>query len=88
MVENLPEPFRTGFMKSNLWLGEKESGGLAITNGLKMLLPATPNEDTLLVLTLGYYQGFNICNLFGLGDPDNPESEEAATGDAPLRVTT
>jgi len=55
MVENLPEPFRTGIKKSNLWCKEKDSGGLAIINGLKMFLPVRPNEDTLLVLRLGYY---------------------------------
>lgn len=78
MVENLPEPFRTGMKMSNLWCKEKEGGGLAITNGLKIYLPIRTNEDSLLVLRLGYYQGFNIFDLFGLGDPDTPESEEAA----------
>ena len=78
MVENLPEPFRTGMKMSNLWREEKESGGLAITNGLGIYLPETPNQDSLFVLRLGYYQGFNIFDLFGLGDPDIPESEEAA----------
>jgi len=45
-------------------------------------VPETPNEDFLLVLRLGYYQGFNIFDLFGFGDPDTPESEEAAAEEA------
>jgi hypothetical protein len=82
MVENLSEPFRTGMKTSNLWCKEKESGGLAITNGLKIYVPERINEDFLLVLRLGYYQGFNIFDLFGLGDPDTPDSEEAAAEEA------
>ncbi len=82
MVENLPEPFRKGMKTSNFWCKEKESGGLAITNGLKIYVPETPNEDFLLVLRLGYYQGFNIFDLFGFGDPDTLEFEEAATEEA------
>jgi len=78
MVENLPESFRTGMKMSNLWCKEKESRGLAITNSLKIYLPVRTNEDSLLILRLGYYPGFNIFDLFGLGDPDTPESEETA----------
>jgi hypothetical protein len=75
MVENLPEPFRTGMKMNNLWRKETENGGLAITNSLKIYLPVTPNEDSLLVLRLGYYQGFSISDSLGLGDP---ESEDTA----------
>lgn len=70
MIKNLPEPFRTGIETSKLWHEEKERGGLAITNGLTMHLPETPNEDALFVLRLGYHQGFKICDLFGLGEQD------------------
>lgn len=84
MVENLPEPFRTGMKMSKGWRKEEKSGGLAITNGLKILLPERTNEDSLLVLRLGYYQGFNIFDLFGLGDPDTPESEEVAAEKASI----
>jgi hypothetical protein len=49
-----------------------------ITNGLKIYVPETPNEDFLLILRLGYYQGFNIFNLFGFRDLDTLESKEAA----------
>ena len=82
MIENLPEPFRTGMMMSNLWRKEKARGGLAITNGLTMYLPETPNEDAFFVLRLGYHQGFNICDLFGLGEQDIPVSDEAASEEA------
>lgn len=78
MVENLPEPFRTGMKMSNLWRKEEETGGLAITNGLTMFLPQTRNEDTLFVARMGYHEGFNIFNLLGFGDSDIPESEEGA----------
>jgi len=55
MVENLPEPFRIGMKMSNLWCKEKESGGLVITNSLKIYLPVRINEDSLLMLRLSYY---------------------------------
>lgn len=74
MIENLPEPFRTGLKMSNLWRKEEERGGLAITNGLSMYLPETRNEDALFVVRLGYDDGYSIFNLFKLGDPDTPES--------------
>lgn len=67
MVEKVPEPFREGLMTSKLWGEEKDSGGLAITNSLKMYLPQTPKEDILVVLRLGYSEGFNIFDSFGLG---------------------
>jgi hypothetical protein len=79
MVENLPEPFRTGMKMSNLWCKEKESGGLAITNGLKIYLPVRTNEDSLLVLRLGYYQGFNIFDLFGLAPNIENQQEPLST---------
>jgi len=63
---------------NNLWSEEEKSGGLAITNSLKIYLPVTPNEDSLLMLRLGYYQGFSISDSLGLGDPETPEFEEAA----------
>jgi len=73
MIENLPEPFRTGMKTSNLWRKEKERGGLAVTNCLSMYLPETENEDALFILRIGYQDGFNISNLFGLGDLGTPK---------------
>lgn len=81
MIENLPEPFCTGMKMSNLWRKEKESGGLAVTNCLSIYVPKTHKEDALFVVRIGYYNGFNILNLFGLGDPD-PESEEDVAEEA------
>jgi hypothetical protein len=78
MVESLPEPFRTGMKMSNLWRKENESGGLAVTNCLSLYLPETFSEDALFVVRVGCLDGFNICNLFGFGDPDIPVSEEGA----------
>jgi len=78
MIENLPEPLRTGMKMSNLWGKEKERGGLAVTNCLSMYLPKTNNEDAFFVVRLGYDDGFNVFNLFGFGDPDIPVSAEGA----------
>jgi len=82
MIENVPEPFRTGMKTSNLWRKEKERGGLAVTNCLSIYLPETLNEDALLVIRIGCFQGFNICALFGLGEPDTPDSEGDAAKEA------
>jgi hypothetical protein len=82
MIENLPEPFRTGMKMSNLWRKENESGGLAVTNCLSMYLPKTNNEDALFVVRIGYDDGFNISNLFGFGDQDIPVFEEGAATEA------
>jgi len=72
MIENLPEPFRTGMKTSNLWRKEKESGGLAVTNCLSIYMPKD-NKDALLLVRIGHEDGWNIFNLFGLGDQDTPE---------------
>jgi len=82
MIENLPEPFRTGMKMSNLWRKEKERGGLAVTNCLSMYLPETVGEDALFILKIGYNDGWNISNLFSLGDLDIPEFEEDAAEEA------
>lgn len=87
MIENLPEPFRTGFETSKLWYEEKQRGGLAITNGLTMHLPETPNEDALFVLRLGYHQGFEICDLFGLGEQDVLVFDKEPSTEASLRFS-
>ena len=70
MIENLPEPFRTGTKTSNLWCEEAQRGGLEITNGLSMYLPEAHTHDSFFVLRLGYYEGFKLFNLFGLGDDE------------------
>ena len=77
IVENLPELFRTRMKKNKESHKKNKSRGLVITNGLKIFLLVTPNEDTFLVLRLGYSHGFYICNLFGLGDPDTLEEAVA-----------
>jgi len=82
MIENLPEPFRTGMQTSNLWRKEKERGGLAVTNCLSMYMPKKDNEDALIVLRIGHGYGWNIFNLFGLGDLDTPELSENAVEEA------
>ncbi|KAF7590256.1 hypothetical protein BBP40_003094 [Aspergillus hancockii] len=74
MVEYLPEPFRSGMEKSSLWKKEGERGGLAVTNCLSMYLPETAHEDAFFVARIGYNYGFEISNLFGLGDPECPGS--------------
>jgi hypothetical protein len=80
MIENLPEPFRTAMTTSKLWCEEMETGGLAITNGLSMHMPETHNDDAFLVLRLGYDQGFNIFNMFGLGEEPMEYTTEEARG--------
>ena len=82
MIENLPEPFRTGMKMSNLWRQETESGGLAVSNCLTLYLPETNNEDSIFMVKLGYDYGFNLFNLLGFGDarilaPDEETREES-----------
>lgn len=72
MIENLPEPFRGGLETSNLWKKETREGGLPVTNCLSMYLPKTANKDALCLIRVGYHHGFQISDLFGLGEPDNP----------------
>jgi hypothetical protein len=79
MVENLPEPFRTGMKTCNLWRKENDSGGLAVSNCMMLYLPETNNEDSLFLARLSYDGGFNICNLLGFGDPDIRAPDECAT---------
>jgi hypothetical protein len=69
-VENLPEPFRTGMMKSNLWKNEEQRGGLPVTNCLSLYMPKTGDEDVLAVLRLGFERGWKTFDLLGLGDPN------------------
>jgi hypothetical protein len=69
MIDMLPEPFRTGMQMSKLWREEQERGGLSVTNCLSLYLPKKINEDTLLVIRMGYSDGFNISDMLGLGDP-------------------
>ena len=81
-IENLPEPFRTGIKKTNLWRKENESGGLAVTNCMSLYLPETDGEDALFVARIGSDDGFDICDMFGFGDPDIPVSEEGTATEA------
>ena len=81
MIENLPKLFYTRIKTSNLQKKEKERGGLAVTNCLSMYMPED-NEDALFVLRIGHQDGWNIFNLFGLGDLDTPEFQENAAEEA------
>ncbi|EGE00673.1 hypothetical protein TESG_07970 [Trichophyton tonsurans CBS 112818] len=69
MIDKVPEPFRTGMESSKLWKEEQESGGLLVTNCLSLYLPEKIYEDAVLLIRIGYYDGFNISNNLGLGDP-------------------
>lgn len=74
MVDKLPEPFRSGMKASHLWGEEEKSGGLSVTNCLSMYLPETAYEDAFFVARMGYNYGFEISNLFRLGDSVTPVS--------------
>ncbi|PGG95594.1 hypothetical protein AJ80_09933 [Polytolypa hystricis UAMH7299] len=76
MIEKLPEPFQIGIKSSMLWREELERGGLSVTNCLSLYLPEKINEDTLLVIRMGYYDGFNVANILGLGDPEGSADTE------------
>lgn len=75
MVDKLPERFRMGIEKSKLWREEQETGGLSITNCLSLYLPKRVNEDTFLVIRMGYSEGFNVSDMLGLGDPEASEED-------------
>lgn len=68
MIDTLPEPFRNGIKRSNLWRKEDESGGLAVSNCLSIYLPETNGEDAIFVARMSYDDGFTIFNLLGLGE--------------------
>ncbi|EQL33188.1 hypothetical protein, variant [Blastomyces dermatitidis ATCC 26199] len=76
MIEKLPEPFQAGMKTSKLWKEEQQRGGLSVTNCLSLYLPEKINEDALLVVRMGYFDGFSISDTLGLGDPqDSAELE-------------
>lgn len=79
MVDKLPEPFRTGIEQSKLWKHEKETGGL-LTNCLALHLPEKVNEDTFLVIRMGYYDGYKVSDILGLGDPEDSGTGEQMSG--------
>lgn len=68
MIEEVPEPPRTGIKTSKLWKEEREGWGLEVTNCLTMAFPEKAVEDTFLVIRLGYNEGFDTLNPLGLGD--------------------
>lgn len=74
MIGRLPEPFRTGMEKSRQWKDEQERGGLSVTNCLSLHLPEKVNEDTFLVIRMGYWDGFKVSDMLGIGDPGSPAS--------------
>jgi hypothetical protein len=67
MIANLPGPFRTRMKMSNLWRKKKKSRGLAVTDCLSIYLPETDKEDAILVVRIGYRDGFNSFNYSALG---------------------
>ena len=69
MVEDLPEPFKTGIKTSNSWREEINSGGFAVTSCLSLSLPEKVHEDVLLQVKIGYNEGFHFFNWLGFGDP-------------------
>jgi len=66
MIEKLPEPFRRFPKNSKMWKNEQQEGGLSVTNCLSLYLPEEHNEDTLLVIRMGYHDGFDLSNKLGL----------------------
>lgn len=81
MVDNLPEPFRTGIETAKQWAEEKVTGGLSITNCLTLHLPNKVNEDAYLVIRMGYSAGFHISDTLGLGDLDSLETSGSHNND-------
>jgi hypothetical protein len=68
LVETIPEPFRAGLKTSKGWTKENDQGGLAVTNGVTILLPEVCNEDSFILIRMGYESGFYVANSLGLGD--------------------
>lgn len=63
---NAAEPLTT---HCNLSQPDIPSGGLLVTNCLSLYLPEKINEDAVLLIRIGYHDGFNISTNLGLGDP-------------------
>ena len=78
MVENLPEPLKTGIKTSNLWREEVDSRGLAVTNCLSLSLPENVHEDALFQVRISHKEGFHLSNLLGFGNLVVPSSERHA----------
>jgi hypothetical protein len=71
MIDKLPEELRVGVKNSSLWREEQRRGGLSVTNCLSLYLPEKHNQDTFLVVRMGYDDGFNFSDILGLGDPSS-----------------
>ena len=72
-IENLPDTFCTGLKRSNLWSEESMHGGLAITNGVTILLPASSKgtqKDGFFVARLGFDEAWAISKSLGLGEEE------------------
>jgi hypothetical protein len=69
MIDKLPEQIRIGVKNSRLWRAEQRRGGLSVTNCLSLYLPEKHDQDTFLVVRMGYDDGFNLSNILELGDP-------------------
>lgn len=72
-VELLPDIFRSGMRRSNLWLSEEQRGGLMVTNCLSVHLPLQSYEDAFFITRISYDWGFHIANMFGLGELGDSE---------------
>ena len=74
MIENLPEPFLTGMMMSNLWKEEGEAEP-SVTSCLSLYMPKTVNGDAVAVFRIGFRHGWNLFNTLGFFEGDGtPEA--------------
>jgi hypothetical protein len=67
-MEQLPEPFRKGMMRSDLWRDERtRNPPLDVTSCGTIFLPQV-KADCVILLRVGYDPGFEISRLWGLGE--------------------
>lgn len=67
MIDKLPQSFQTGMERSELWKEKQKKGALSVTNCLSLYLPEKINEDAVLVIRMGYNDGFSVSDILGLG---------------------
>ncbi|KAJ5790048.1 uncharacterized protein N7518_007059 [Penicillium psychrosexuale] len=67
MIENMPEPFRSGIGTSNLWKEALRSNGLNVTNCMSLHIPEMGGEDAYLIVRLGFQYGYLMANVFKFG---------------------
>jgi len=72
-INNLPQPLCSGVQMSNLWQQEMNTGGLAVTRTVGVLLPVTAEgffddkRDSFFLSRLSFYSGFAMMESTGLG---------------------